>query len=189
MGEQAINALLTKVFPTGMGFAFVALMQKHRLNLHISSCAARRDANNSGPRRGAWLRWRLEEPKSSARGRMIAGGGTHAPVIKGTAGTPLYNRRESPTQTRHDAATQVASMEVWGAAARGSAMPSVKAYRSAVMAPAARGVEFCSNVSPTAGKGTPFEARWYIGSTGVVTRQSGTFAAIPIYFIKNTQVP
>lgn len=67
-------------------------------------------------------------------------------------------------------------------------MPSVKAYRNAL--PPRRGIEFCSNVSPTPGKGTPYEARWYLGSAGVMARQStSTFAAIPIYYIKNTQVP
>jgi hypothetical protein len=80
-------------------------------------------------------------------------------------------------------------MEVWGAPARGSNTPSVKAYRSATVPPVARGIEFCSAVVPTPGSGTPYEARWYLGSPGVIARQGSTFAAIPISYIKNTQVP
>jgi len=121
---------------------------------------------------------------------MIAGGAqTHAPVIAGTPGAPFYNRCESPTQTLSDAAQQVASMEVWGRAARGSGLPSVKAWRNHSRPPSPRGIEFCSGVAPTPGKGTPFEARWYEGTPGVLNRQNGIYAAIPITYIKNTQVP
>jgi hypothetical protein len=107
----------------------------------------------------------------------------------GTVAVPLYNRCETSTQTRADAQKQVTSMEVWGAPARGSNIPSVKAYRSAMVPPRPRGIEFCSPVSPTPGRGTPFEARWYLGTPGVSSRQGSTFAAITISYIKNTQVP
>ena len=119
----------------------------------------------------------------------VGGGVSHAPITVGTPGLPLYNRCETPTQTRDDAAQQVASMEVWGAAARGSPFPSVKAWRSAHRPPSPRGIEFCSAIAPTPGKGTPFEARWYQGAPGVADRQNGYYAAISIYYIKNTQVP
>ena len=80
-------------------------------------------------------------------------------------------------------------MEIWGRPARGSALPSVKAYRNALPAAPPRGVEFCSTVAPTPGTGTPFEARWYLGTSGVVVRGGSGFAAIPLSYIKNTQVP
>ena len=119
---------------------------------------------------------------------MVAGGPTtHAPVIVGTPSGAVFYRVETPTQTRNDADLQVKSMEVWGAPAQGSSIPSVKAYRGTL--PARRGIEFCSPIAPTPGRGTPFEARWYLGSTNVTARQGSAFAAISVSYIKNTQVP
>jgi hypothetical protein len=118
----------------------------------------------------------------------VAGGGSaaHAPVIVGTPSPPFYHRVESPTQTRNDAQLQVSSMEVWGKPARGSNIPSVKAYRGVL--PARRGIEFCTPIAPTSGTGTPYEARWHPGTPGVLARPNG-HAGIPITYIKNTQVP
>lgn len=121
---------------------------------------------------------------------MSGGGGpTHAPVIVGTPGAVRFHRVESPTQDRATAAQQVASMEVWGRAARSSGLPSVKAYRNAL--PPRRGIEFCTSTAPTPGSGTPYEARWYIGTLGVksVATPTAPYAAIGISYIKNTQVP
>jgi hypothetical protein len=100
---------------------------------------------------------------------------------------PPYHRLESPTQTSADARAQAASGEIWGRAARGSNIPSVKAYRNALPAHS-RGIEFVTPVAPTPGSGTPYEARWYLGTTGVRQNSAG-FAVISAIVIKNTQVP
>ena len=77
-------------------------------------------------------------------------------------------------------------MEVWGKPARGSNLPSVKAYRGVL--PPRRGIEFCSPVAPTPGRGSPHEARWYGGTAGVLSRPN-SHVGIAIAYIKNTQVP
>jgi hypothetical protein len=53
-----------------------------------------------------------------------------------------------------------------GKPARGSDIPSVKAYRGN-LPNNARGVEFETSVAPTKGSGSPYEARWYVGTSGV----------------------
>jgi len=78
-------------------------------------------------------------------------------------------------------------MEVWGAAPRGGIFPSVKAYRNAL--PPRRGIEFSSPIAPTPGGGTPYEARWNVGTPGVMARGGSTFVGIPISYIKNAQAP
>lgn len=118
----------------------------------------------------------------------VGGGPTHAPVIVGTPGTALFHRVESPSQDRATAARQVASMEIWGTGAgHGSGIPAVKAYRNAL--PPRPGIEFSTPILSTPGTGTPYEARWYMGSPGVASRGGGAFAAISVSYIKNTQVP
>jgi len=119
---------------------------------------------------------------------MAASGGpsNNAPIARGTPSPPLYHRVETPTQTSYDAQQQVTSMEVWGKPAQGSSFPSVKAYRGAL--PPRRGIEFCTPIAPTAGRGTPHEARWYDGTVGVVSRPNN-FVCIAVAYIKNTQVP
>jgi hypothetical protein len=92
-----------------------------------------------------------------------------------------FHRLESPTQTRADALQQVASGEVWGAPARGSDIPSVKAYRNSLPA-GQRGIEFTTSVHPQKGSGTRYEARWYHPHTpGTMkrTRNGKDYAAIP----------
>lgn len=190
--RSEVNLLVTKNRDDGTGLAYPVLMQVIPSLVHISGCMTHRNRNNAPLRhlpvafrpRGCHKRRHL-----SARGGMAVGGGgpTHAPVIAGTPGTLLFHRFETPTQDRAVAAQQVTSMEVWGAPARGSSLPSVKAYRNAL--PARRGIEFCTTISPTAGRGTPYEARWYLGDSGVISRQGSSYAAVPIYYIKNTQVP
>jgi hypothetical protein len=96
-----------------------------------------------------------------------------------------YHRDESPTQTKADALQQQASMEVWGRPARGSSIPSVKAYRNQ-LPPADRGIDFDTLVPPTPGSGTPFEARWYENSPGVIRKQAD-FVAIPVTALTNKQ--
>jgi hypothetical protein len=90
-----------------------------------------------------------------------------------------FHRQESPTQTKADADQQQLSGEIWGGPARGSLLPSVKAYRSALPA-SVRGIEFDTAVRPTPGSGTKHEARWYTSSPGVSTKNepTGTYAAI-----------
>ena len=82
-----------------------------------------------------------------------------------------FHRLESPTQTKADAIRQVQSREIWGRPARGSDIPSVKAYRNQ-LPPTDRGIEFTTRVSPHPGSGSPYEARWYYPHTpGVVLKQ------------------
>lgn len=102
-------------------------------------------------------------------------------------GQPPYHRVESPTQTSADAKAQVASGEIWGRPARGSNIPSVKAYRNQLPANR-RGIEFITQVTPSKGSGSLFEARWYYGDPGVLQNSAG-FAVIPATVTKNTQVP
>jgi hypothetical protein len=80
-----------------------------------------------------------------------------------------FHRIESPTQTTADANAQQASYEIMGKPARGSSLPSVKAYRGS-LATSTRGIEFDTSVAPTPGSGTPHEARWYQGTAGVRLR-------------------
>jgi hypothetical protein len=80
-------------------------------------------------------------------------------------------------------------MEIWGRPAQFSVLPSVKAYREA-KSPRAnhgkRGVLFDTSVPPTAGSGSPFEARWYDGAPGVIQKPGG-FVAIPLTAFLNLQ--
>lgn len=81
-----------------------------------------------------------------------------------------FHRLESPTQTPADANQQLLSHEIWGRSARGSDIPSVKAYRGKLPSSVDRGVEFESDAHPTRGSGTPYEARWYVGTADVIQR-------------------
>ena len=177
----------------GAVFARSAAMCGFSPQALISGCVARRDPNNTHLRRpcAAFRAHRRHKGQHlSARGIMaVAGGSTHGPVIRGVPGVPVFHRVKSPTQTRTIAAQQVSSMEIWGAPARGSSIPSVKAYRTA-LPDGRRGVEFCSTIAPAVGSGSPYEARWYLGSTpGVIPKSGSSYAAIPVSYIKNTQVP
>jgi hypothetical protein len=96
-----------------------------------------------------------------------------------------FHRIESPTQSSKHAAEQRKSMELRGQPARQSGIPSVKAYRGKLPAPE-RGVEFATGVAPTRGSGTPYEARWYEGTTGVLSKPND-FVAIPLCCFKNRQ--
>lgn len=91
-----------------------------------------------------------------------------------------YHRLESPTQTSATAILQEKSQELWGRPARGSNIPSVKAYRGPLPA-AQRGIDIETDLAPEKGSGTPHEARWYYPMTpGTFLRTvNGTdFAAI-----------
>lgn len=121
-------------------------------------------------------------PSASERG-----GEQVSHVMPSAASQPPYHRLESPTQTSADARAQAASGEIWGRAARGSSIPCVKAYRNALPAHR-RGIEFVTRVAPTPGSGTPYEARWYVGTPGVRQNSTG-FAVLSAVVTKNTQVP
>jgi hypothetical protein len=103
-----------------------------------------------------------------------------------------FHRTESPTQTVVDAQKQQLSNEIWGKAAHNTAqssLPCVKAYRNNLPG-GARGIDFDTPVSPTRGSGTPYEARWYDGTSGVLQRTdpAGTpHAAIPLSRLVNMQ--
>ena len=92
-----------------------------------------------------------------------------------------FHRLETSTQTPAVALLQVTSQEIWGTPARGSDIPSVKAYRNSLPA-GQRGIEFMTPVHPQKGSGTPYETRWYYPHTpGVLlrTRNGIDYAAIP----------
>jgi hypothetical protein len=92
-----------------------------------------------------------------------------------------FHRLESPTQTSEDALRQVKSKEIWGRAAWGSDILSVRAYRKSIPA-GRRGVQFTTPLEPHPGSGSPYEARWYYPHTpGVLlrTRNNENFVAIP----------
>lgn len=91
-----------------------------------------------------------------------------------------FHRLESPTQTAAIAVLQVNSGEIWGQSARGSDIPSVKAYRKALPS-GERGIEFTTVVAPQVGSGTPYEAHWYYPNTPGVqhkTKDSQDYAVI-----------
>jgi hypothetical protein len=123
--RERINLLFTRGLQVGVELAPPLAMRTLRHPAQISGCIARRNRNNHCSLVTAFRPQKRQEPPAriSTRGGMQSGGPTHAPVIVGVAGTPLYHRVETPTQTRTDAVQQVNSREVWGRAARGSNMP------------------------------------------------------------------
>jgi hypothetical protein len=103
------------------------------------------------------------------------------------ASVPLYHRLEnSRTQTTQDAKAQESSGEIWGHPARWSSIPCVKAYRNGLPT-GSRGLEFTTDVAPTPGSGSPFEAFWYQGTPGVTVNKLG-LAVIKGTVTNNTQV-
>jgi hypothetical protein len=108
-----------------------------------------------------------------------------------------YHRIESSTQSSADAKAQQASGEIWGKAANTSTIPTVKAYRG-TLPPNTRGIEFTTNISPTPGTGSPYEANWYPCLTNIIPCSPGVrviqssgidFAIVSVVVTKNTQVP
>ncbi|WP_052026796.1 hypothetical protein [Rhodovulum sp. PH10] len=101
-----------------------------------------------------------------------------------------FHRLQNPwTQTDQDAVRQVETGEIWGRPARGSDIPSVKAYRGP-MPDGRRGIEFTTPVAPQPGSGSLYEARWYYPLTpGVLLKrnlENEEFAVIPAV-VKNFQ--
>lgn len=101
-------------------------------------------------------------------------------------GQTKFHRLESPTQTAADAKTIESSGELWGNPARGSDIPSVKAYNGP-LPDGAQGIEFTTPVTPstvTRGtRGSP--AYWFPGTKGVKVEEGK--AMIPVRVTKNTQ--
>jgi hypothetical protein len=99
-----------------------------------------------------------------------------------------FHRVENPTtQTKTIAKMQEKSREIWGLPARGSSLPSVKAYPGALGS--GRGVEFTTAVTPYASS-APNEARWYLGwCPGVQQRKKNgqDYASIPVTSFVNGQ--
>lgn len=187
---MCFNGLVNNGLQYGADLAPLWPMKNQVTRLCIRDCARQRNRNNIARLLRAFaVRAGHKQDYIGARGGMQHTAGLAFPVIRGTLTSPCFHRRETPTQTRNDAAQQVVSMEAWGAPARGSGIPSVKAYRNAVPPAPQRGIEFCTPIPTTPGTGTPYEARWYLGSPGVVARRGSNFAAIPLSYIKNTQVP
>jgi RHS repeat-associated protein len=99
----------------------------------------------------------------------------------------IYHRLESPTQTPADARRQERTGVIGGYAARGSAIPTVKAYNGP-LPPGARGLEFSTTVPPAPGS-VPGQPKWYPGQpgVGVIPGEKGPMAAIPATILRNTQ--
>jgi hypothetical protein len=97
-------------------------------------------------------------------------------MVTGTVGP--YHRKASATQTHSDALKQKASGEIWGKPARGSSIPSVKAYFSG-LPPHQPGVEFTTTVAHDPRYSTPIEARWYYPHTPGVRLNVQDYAVIP----------
>jgi hypothetical protein len=84
----------------------------------------------------------------------------------------IYHRLESPSQSLQTAIYQAHSRQVWGAPARGSLLPSVKAY----IGPLPKnqcGIEFETDIAPNVGS-TPTVAKWYLGVQPDVLPVPGT---------------
>lgn len=98
-----------------------------------------------------------------------------------------FHRKETPSQPREVALLQEQSREIWGRPARGSSIPSVKAYPGPL--PPLRGIEFTTDIEP--GKGSaPNEARWYWQwCPGVQLRDKDgeDFACITVTSFRNMQ--
>ena len=99
-----------------------------------------------------------------------------------------FHRVENPTtQTKAIALMQELSNEIWGLPARGSGLPSVKAYPGIL--PQRRGVEFTTGIEPMPGS-APNEARWYLEwCAGVELKQKDgkDYACIGVTTFSNMQ--
>lgn len=78
---------------------------------------------------------------------------------------PTYHRLFSPSQSLETAVYQAYSEEIWGKPARGSNIPSVKAYGGSLPSNKA-GIEFETDIVPHIGS-APNQPKWYLGSPGV----------------------
>jgi hypothetical protein len=98
-----------------------------------------------------------------------------------------FHRVQSPTQTKEVAKRQEKTREIWGQPARGSSLPSVKAYPGILSQE--RGVEFTTDIEPNPGS-APNEARWYWNwNPGVELREEKgkEYACITVKTFKNMQ--
>jgi len=102
-------------------------------------------------------------------------------------GVTCYHRLDSTTQTQSVARLQAASCELWGGPPN-SPIPCAKAYRNALPS-TKKGIEFTTPAMPCAGKGTPYEARWYHPANPMVRRNNLGYAVIDIAIHLNRQVP
>lgn len=73
----------------------------------------------------------------------------------------IYHRLQSPSQNLETSVYQAHSEEIWGKAARGSSLPSVKAYLGPLPANTA-GIEFETDIAPHVGS-VPQVPKWYLG--------------------------
>lgn len=98
----------------------------------------------------------------------------------------LFHRLRSPTQGDGLAALQQRTGRICGRTPFGGNLPTVQAYRGS-LPPRAAGIEFRTEVAPTPGTGTPYEARWRAGSPGVI-EEGADMVCIPVIITRNTQV-
>ncbi len=111
---------------------------------------------------------------------MPSGSGTGVSLQYGP-----FHREESPTQSMTIAAQQELSGEIWGAAAKWSSIPSVKAYRGP-LPPGRRGIEFMTSVTPHVNPHPSLV--WWLETTPGVSQRHNGFVSIPATVTKNTQV-
>ena len=98
-------------------------------------------------------------------------------------GVPLpqygpFHRLASPTQTTADTQKIIDSGELWGGPGRFSDTPMVQAH-AGPLPEGAQGFEFYTDVAPNLND-VPWRANWSSTNPGVVMRQNGDYAAIPI---------
>jgi hypothetical protein len=102
-----------------------------------------------------------------------------------------YHRLWNPfTQDSKTAQLQVSTGSIWGDVPKnGGAFKCVQAYRGG-LDPRDMGIEFVTHVPPTAGTGTPWEARWIYCDHGVtkcsplVWMNSQGYAVLPVTVTK-----
>ena len=103
-----------------------------------------------------------------------------------------FHRIESPTQKVADAIQQQSSNEIWGKPPGNTAqsnLPCVKAYRNSRPS-GQRGIDFDTPFIPLPAAAVPLDARWYLGTNGVLQRTDSTgtvYAAIPLSRFFNGQ--
>lgn len=105
-----------------------------------------------------------------------------------TAAQTFHRLENASTQTPATAAAQQASGEIWGRTPRGGMEPTVQAY-AGPLPQGARGVEFTTDVPPSAVNTMNGEARWYQSAPGVESRTANgnDYAAIKCTVTANTQ--
>src|SRR4051812_18412737 len=107
------NPLSSIASDYGPYLALVMHMTKRIRPRRNTHCTLRENPSNVACLLRATARHIGDERSRGARRGMQHTAGSALPIIKGALSGPRFHRVESPSQTRSDAAQQVASMEVW----------------------------------------------------------------------------